>query len=120
VALVARLVERHGAGEDLPVDPTWRIEENRWSACRWGVEGVLADLRTGERRPTRARLHALLDELEPVAARLGGAQGLVHARDLVERNGALRQRAAAASGPASRTGAHAAAAWLADAFLAGV
>ena len=64
-ALTVWLAERHDAGEALPVDETWRIEENRWRACRHGVEGDLLDLRTGERRPARARLHALLDELEP-------------------------------------------------------
>ena len=37
-------------------------------------------------------LHALIDELEPVAERLGAAAELDGARELVERNGALRQR----------------------------
>ncbi|HEY8584082.1 MAG TPA: YbdK family carboxylate-amine ligase, partial [Capillimicrobium sp.] len=47
-ALVLRLAERFDAGEALPVHETWRIEENRWSACRHGVEGALQDLDTGE------------------------------------------------------------------------
>ena len=83
-----------------PVADAWRIEENRWSACRHGVEGTLADLETGERRPTRERLHGLLDALEPSAGALGCAAELAAARALVERNGALRQRdvAAAAAG----------------------
>ena len=51
-ALVAWLGERHDAGETLAVAPTWRISENRWSAARDGVQGTLADLETGERRPT--------------------------------------------------------------------
>jgi carboxylate-amine ligase len=114
-ALVVLLAERHDAGELEPTVPTWRIAENRWSACRHGVEGELADLRTGARTPTRAVLHALLDELEPVAARFGAAAELDAAHALVEHNGALRQReAAAADGP------RALGPWLADRFSAGL
>jgi carboxylate-amine ligase len=114
-ALVAWLAERHDAGErDEPV-ATWRIEENRWSACRHGVEGSLADLHSGERRPTRELLAGLLDELEPTARRLGAADGLEQARRLVERNGALAQRAVAA-----QEGARWLAAWLAERFAAGL
>lgn len=97
-ALAADLADRHDAGERLDAAPSWRIAENRWSACRHGVEGTLADLRTGEPRPTRDRLRALLDELDPVARRVGCAAELAHARTLVDENGALRQRALAPDG----------------------
>jgi carboxylate-amine ligase len=103
VALVARLAERHDAGEPLPVAPTWRIEENRWSAARHGTEGEMADLVTGERAPTRARLHSLLEEL-----------GVEEALPLVERCGAARQRSIAAE-----RGLPGLAQWLADAFAPG-
>jgi glutamate---cysteine ligase / carboxylate-amine ligase len=95
-ALVAWLAERWDAGERLPVVPSWRIEENRFSALRHGLDGELADLESGKRIPTRERLRALLDALEPVAARLGAAELLPHARALAERNGAVRQREVAA------------------------
>jgi len=91
-ALVGWLAERHEDGEALPVPATWRIAENRWSACRKGVEGTLADLDTGRRLPTRERLHALLDRLARVGARLDCAAELREARRLVEENGAIRQR----------------------------
>ena len=111
-ALVAWLAERHEAGEDVvdPV-PTWRVEENRWAACRHGVEAEFADLRTGERRPARESLHALIDRLEPQAGRLGAADPLQHARKLVERNGAMRQRSVYAE-----AGAHGLAESLASRF----
>jgi carboxylate-amine ligase len=100
-ALVAWLAARADAG-DLPAPAeSWRIAENRWSALRDGVTGTLADLEIGERRPTRERLSWLLDQLAPY-----GDVG--RARALVERNGAMRQRAAG--------GPHAAARWLVDAF----
>ena len=113
-ALVARIAERHDAGEELPVDATWRIAENRWAACRHGLDARLADLGTGAVRPVRERLGALLDELAPVAARLGCAAELDAARGLVERNGAARQRAVAAE-----RGLPGLVEWLSDRFLEG-
>lgn len=111
-ALVATLAERHDAGERLEAAPTWRIAENRWSACRHGLEGTLADLRSGEARPTRERLRELLDEIEPAARRLGCAVELGQARALARENGAQRQRARAADGDL-----RALAAWLSERFL---
>ena len=111
-SLAGLLVERYDAGEPLPCHPTWRIEENRWAACSRGVEGTLADLATGERLPARQRLAALVEQLEPVARRLGCASGLASCAALIERNGAIRQREVAAS-----EGVEGLAAWLADRFL---
>ena len=104
-ALVAWLAARHDAGDPLPVHPRWKIEENRWSAARDGVEGVLADLDSGERRETRARLLELLEQI-------GGATAtpeLALARTLIEENGAVRQRAAADARGAAQA--------IADGFL---
>lgn len=95
-ALAARLAALAEAGEGLPVHDRWRIEQNRWSANRYGVEGSVADLETGARRPTRERLAALIDELAETAAAIGAAEELELARALAERNGAMRQREAAA------------------------
>jgi carboxylate-amine ligase len=114
-ALVGWLAERHDAGERLDAPPSWRIEENRWAACRDGVEGSFADLASGERRPVRDVLLARLEALVPVAERLGCAAELEHAEALVAANGALRQRAAAADG-----GVRAVAAALVDSYLTGV
>ena len=110
-ALVVWLAERHDSGERLPVAATWRIEENRWSACRHGVEGMMADLETGALRATRDCLTELIDALEPIAARLGAGGALAHARAMVELNGAIAQRAAASDG-----GAPAVTSWLAERF----
>jgi len=110
--LVAWLVERHEAGEELPAAPSWRIAENRFSAARDGLDGTLADLASGEPLPTRERLTARIAELAPVAARLGCAGELEAARRLAEENGALRQRRVAA-----REGIEALPGWLAERFL---
>jgi carboxylate-amine ligase len=110
-ALVAWLDGLEESDSRLAVAPTWRIAENRWSACRYGVEGSMADLRTGTQRPTRERLGELLDDLEPVASRLGAEAELVSARALIEINGAIAQRDVARDG-----GVQALARWLTTRF----
>ena len=111
-ALMAWLGDRHDRAELDCDTPGWRIEQNRWSACRYGVEGEMADLQTGATRPTRDCLHELLDALAPVAARLGAAAELRRARELVETNGAIAQRRVA-----TRIGIPNLAGWLASKFL---
>jgi carboxylate-amine ligase len=111
-ALLAWLGERHDRADlDVPV-ATWRIEQNRWWACRHGVDAEMADLDSGAMRPTRERLSELLDTLEPVARRLGATDGLTRARELVECNGAIAQRREAA-----RAGVSSLPGWLASKFL---
>ena len=114
-ALCARLADQVDAGKPVPAPPTWRIAENRWSAMRYGVEGMLADLRSGERRPTRERLEELVDEVAPYAQRLGCADLLDSTRELVVRNGALRQREVA-----HRQGAYGLLEWMRGQFLTGL
>ncbi len=109
--LVAWLARRYDAGETLPCDASWRIAENRWSACRDGVQGTLADLDSGARQPTRERLQALIEELAPLARELDCVAELRLALALARRNGALRQRAFAAE-----RGIAALPAWLAERF----
>ena len=65
-----------------PSHDAWRIDENRWSAMRDGVDGTLADLQTGERKSTRELLR-----VEALADGLGSRH-----RRLIEANGAIRTR----------------------------
>ena len=112
-ALVAWLSDRYEKGDQLGAPASWRIEENRWSAARYGVEAKMADLDTGASRPTRERLTNLLVELEPTAASYGSAEQLAEANRLVEANGAIRQRRIA-----GERGVAGVAAWLAESFVA--
>lgn len=93
-ALVAHLLDRHEAGDELEVAETWRIEENRWRALRDGVHGELLDLTTGAPLPTPVRLHRMLDAIEP-HSRVGSLDG---ARALVRSNGADRLREVGVAG----------------------
>lgn len=111
-ALVMWLGHRHDDGERLPGVSRWQIEENRWSACRYGVEGEMIELADGVRRSTRSLLRELIATLEPFAVERGSAEFLEHARQLVDFNGALAQRRVACEG-----GATAVTRWLAERFL---
>jgi glutamate---cysteine ligase / carboxylate-amine ligase len=110
--LLAWLAERHDGGDLGPPAPTWQIEQNRWWACRDGVDGEVADLDSAAMRPTRECLSELIDTLEPVASRLGATGGLTRARELVECNGAIAQRR-----EATRAGIPSVPGWLASKFL---
>jgi carboxylate-amine ligase len=110
-ALVLWLGEQHDAGQLPPPAPSWRIAENRWSAARHGVDGRLADLRTGVATSTRDRLHELLDAIAVKSTAAGADSHLDHAHALAERNGASRQRELAA-----REGPRALVEHLADVF----
>jgi glutamate---cysteine ligase / carboxylate-amine ligase len=118
-ALVAWLGERHEHGERLDTAETWQIEENRWSACRRGVEGEMVELdtTTPRRRPTRQLLHELIERLGPVADKLQGQDTLSHAHRMAEVNGSIAQRRAADA--ADGADAHAVARWLSERFLEG-
>ena len=94
--LVAWLAARHDAGDELPAHPAWLIAENRWAACRGGVECDLGDLDGEAVVPARERLGALIEQLGPVAADLGCADELAAAAALCQKNGAIRQREIAA------------------------
>jgi carboxylate-amine ligase len=98
--LVAWLVARHDAGDALPSDARWEIEEDRWLAARHGVEG-----------PLRSRVDGLLSSLAPVAAQLGCEDELAGVDALVADPWPARLRAAG--------DARSAAALLVDAFAEG-
>ena len=111
-ALTVALAERHDAGDALPVHPSWRIAENRWSAARHGLAGTLADLDSGEPAPARRRVLDLIESLAPAAERVGCSAELDAAAAVATRNGAERLR-----GTAEHGGLRAVAEELAERFL---
>jgi carboxylate-amine ligase len=112
-ALVATLAERFDLGEHPPDVRTWRIEENRFSAIRHGLDGEMADLHTGRRVGTRQRLTDLLTDIAPAAERLGAGQFISHIEALIAGNGASAQRHAV-----RRDGVRVLPRWLSDCYLA--
>ncbi len=79
-ALAQSLVEwfdgRLDRGDELPVRKDWVVRQNKWRAARHGLEArVLVDDR-GTQSPLRREVVDLVEQLAPVAARLGCADEL--------------------------------------------
>lgn len=91
-SLVAWIDTRHEAGTLEPRPSEWTVRENKWLAARHGLDARLLVDDTGRRREARALLVELVDELMPVAERLGSAAELADVRWIVER-GAGYERA---------------------------
>jgi carboxylate-amine ligase len=86
-ACVAQAAREIDAGVRWRDPPGRMIEENMWRAIRFGLDGELLDLDSGEPYPARAAIERLLDWSEPVRAELGLEV------ELPALNGAQRQRA---------------------------
>ncbi len=74
--LVEMLSTQLDRGYTLPVPHNWVVRENKWRAARFGIEAdVIVDERGGT-RPLRQILTELVEDLGPVAERLGCAAHL--------------------------------------------
>ena len=112
-ALVAHLSLLHEAGELHPPVASWRIAENRWSACRHGLAGEMTDPRTGRREPTAERVALMLDGLGHAARQVGCESQLADARKLLRDGGeAARMREVG-----RERGTHGLTSWLAERFV---
>ncbi|MGI9120930.1 MAG: glutamate--cysteine ligase [Acidimicrobiales bacterium] len=100
--LVDSMDARYDQGLDLAVPRAWVIRENKWKAARYGMEADIIVDEHGTLRPLRSEVAALVDELAPVARRLGCADELgqtlamtrnvpsyARQRELVARGGSL-------------------------------
>jgi carboxylate-amine ligase len=94
--LVVDLDTRAAAGEELPTMPPWHVQENKWRAARYGLDAiVILDAGSRERLVTED-LDDLLEQLSPVARRLGCEEELRSVADIARRGASYqRQRAVA-------------------------
>jgi carboxylate-amine ligase len=87
------------AGSALPRPREWLVRENKWRAARYGVDADIVVTTDGDTRPLRAEVAGLVDDLAPVAARLGCADELEDVRGILGHGPSyLRQRAVVAGG----------------------
>jgi glutamate---cysteine ligase / carboxylate-amine ligase len=92
-SLVATLAEDFERGAKPQVQPVTLVAENKWRAARDGLGGKLIDLERDEERPAREAVLALVERVEPAAARVGCREELAEVERLVERGtGADEQR----------------------------
>jgi carboxylate-amine ligase len=86
VACVAQAARDVDEGVSWTDHPGRLIEENMWRAIRFGLDGLMIDLDSGEEYPAQAAIERLGSWTAPVRAELGIELGFP------DRNGAQRQR----------------------------
>ena len=96
-ALSQCLVERFNTlldrGYTLPVQSNWILRDNKWRAARYGLSASIIVDDKGGQQPLRDAIPELVEELLPVADKLGCATELRHALTMLEEGPSyLRQR----------------------------
>jgi carboxylate-amine ligase len=71
--------------------PSFLINENKWSAARYGIEGEFIDLETDRTVPTRDAIEELIGNVRPFATELGSAAEFAHLDNMLISTGADRQ-----------------------------
>lgn len=102
-ALTQCLVQRFDAlldhGYALPTPRPWLVRENKWRAARHGIDASIIVDELGTTVRLRDALGELVDDLSPVAQRLGCAEDLQTITAMVERGPSyIRQREVVAAG----------------------
>jgi carboxylate-amine ligase len=102
VACAAQAARDVDEGRPFTDPPPRLVEENMWRAIRFGMDGMLLDLESGEEYPARAAIERLAAWTAPVRGELGisfsfpDANGAQRQRQLID-GGASRQEVFAAS-----------------------
>jgi carboxylate-amine ligase len=93
-SMCKELAEHHEAGYELGTYPREVLEENKWLAARYGVEGELVDLPRRDRVGASDLVRRLCARLREHAEDLGCARELEGIQDLIaDGTGAQRQLA---------------------------
>lgn len=80
-------------GYKLPFPKRWILGQNKWRAARHGVDAELIVDDRGTLQPVRKAIEELVEELTPVARRLGCEPELLHALRILDHGPSyLRQR----------------------------
>jgi glutamate---cysteine ligase / carboxylate-amine ligase len=85
-------------GYRLPSPAAWVVSDNKWRATRYGLDAIVITDDAGTTAPLRDEIFELLRDLEPIAWRLGCAEELAVASEVLESGASYeRQRAAHAA-----------------------
>lgn len=94
--LVEMLNSQLDKGYTLPTPRGWTVRENKWRAARYGVDATIIVDESGRTQPLRDAVLELVDDLAPIAERLGCAEELARARGILDVGPSyVRQRAVA-------------------------
>jgi carboxylate-amine ligase len=81
--LVEMLNTQLDRGYVLPVPHDWVVRENKWRAARYGLDAEIITDERGTTVPLRRSITELVEDLGPVADRLGCAEQLAGAHELL-------------------------------------
>jgi carboxylate-amine ligase len=82
-AIVAKLSLLHQANQSLQVYPTYLLDENKWRAMRYGIEGKLIDFEKGKEVPCSTLVEELLAWLDDVVDDLGSRTEVEYATTIL-------------------------------------
>jgi carboxylate-amine ligase len=98
-SLVQLLDTQLDRGYRLPTQPLWVVRDNKWRATRYGLDAIVITDAAGSTAPLRDELYELVQELQPVAQRLGCLDELTVASEVLDSGASYeRQRAVLATG----------------------
>ena len=83
-ALVAKLTWLHKRGLSTHVLPRYYVEENKWQAMRYGLDGEIIDFVQGRTLPMRAAIGEMLDFVDDVLDDLGSRREIHSLRMLLD------------------------------------
>jgi glutamate---cysteine ligase / carboxylate-amine ligase len=94
-ALIFKLWKLRRDNMTFRVYPNVLIEENKWRAVRYGLDGNLLDLGKQEEKPARALIRELLEWfLADVVDELGSRKEIEYAYEILENGGSARRQLA--------------------------
>ena len=83
-------------GEPVPTLPPWFVQENKWRSARYGMDAIIITNAAGDEELVTDSVSRWLEELAPIAERLGCAEELDQVRVVLRRGASYqRQRAVA-------------------------
>ncbi len=83
-ALVAKLTWLYERGMEIHVLPRFYVEENKWQAMRYGLDGEIIDFVHGRSTPMRDAINELLDFVDDVLDDLGSRREINYLRMLLD------------------------------------
>jgi len=90
-------------GYRLPSRAQWVIADNKWRATRYGLDATIVTNDSGSTAPLRDEVFELVRDLEPVAWRLGCAEELAVASEVLEYGAPYERQRAVHSGEGDLT-----------------
>lgn len=83
-AIVAKLLKLRNINQSWRIYPRDLIQENKWRAVRYGIDGKLVDFGIVEERPVHFLINELLDFVDEVVDELGTRDAVEYARVILE------------------------------------